>query len=188
MINDSLKRIDIAETPRIYVASLADYNAGRLHGRWIDADQPADCIREEIAAMLAESVEPIAEDYAIHDYEQFGDLQLSEHEGIDQVAEAAYQLVEHGPVFAALLSYVGGTTCINEAMRYMEQGYCGEFDSLTDYAQQFIDDCYADALRELPEFIRWHIDYEGIGRDMKLSGDVFSLECDGKVYVFHANI
>jgi hypothetical protein len=24
-------------TPRIYVASLADYNAGRLHGSWLDA-------------------------------------------------------------------------------------------------------------------------------------------------------
>ena len=28
--------------PRIYVASLSDYNAGRLHGEWIDADQGAE--------------------------------------------------------------------------------------------------------------------------------------------------
>jgi Antirestriction protein (ArdA) len=28
--------------PRIYVACLAAYNNGRLHGEWIDADQPAD--------------------------------------------------------------------------------------------------------------------------------------------------
>ena len=106
--------------------------------------------------MLAESKEAIAQDWAIHDYENFGALRLSEYEGIDQVAEAAYQIFEHGPVFAALLSYVGGTSCIEEAVRYMEEGYCGEYDSLTDYAEQFIDDCYADSVRALPEFIRYH--------------------------------
>ena len=64
----------LTDTPRIYVASLADYNSGRLRGRWIDADQPAEAIREQIVEMLAESNEPIAEEWAIHDYENFGDL------------------------------------------------------------------------------------------------------------------
>ena len=41
------------DTPRIYVACLAAYNAGRLHGEWIDADQDADVIHEEIQEMLA---------------------------------------------------------------------------------------------------------------------------------------
>jgi len=188
MTHCSLKREETAETPRIYVASLADYNAGRLHGCWIDANQPADAIREEIALMLAESKEPIAEDYAIHDYECFGDLRLSEYEGVDQVAEVAFQLTEHGPVFASLLNYVGGTSYIDEAVRYIEEAYCGEYDSLTDYAEQFIDDCYSDSLKDLPEFIRYHIDYEGIGREMEICGDVFTLECEGKVHVFYANI
>ena len=37
-----------AARPRIYVASLADYNAGRLHGRWIGASQSASDIWKEI--------------------------------------------------------------------------------------------------------------------------------------------
>ena len=45
-------------SPRIYVASLSDYNAGNLHGVWIDADQDEDAIQEEIAAMLRESKHP----------------------------------------------------------------------------------------------------------------------------------
>lgn len=188
MTQNSLKREDIAETPRIYVASLTDYNAGRLHGCWIDANQPADAIQEEIAQMLTESKEPIAEEWAIHDYEYFGDLELSEYAGIDQVAKAAYQIVEHGPVFAALLNYVGGTSCMEEALRYMEEAYCGEYDSLIEYAEQFIDDCYADSLKNLPEFIRFYIDYEGIASDFELGGDVFTLECEGKVHVFYAHI
>ncbi|MCT8003625.1 antirestriction protein ArdA [Sphingomonas sanguinis] len=56
-------------TPRIYVACLAAYNNGYLHGTWIDADQDADQIRDEIAAMLARSPVEDAEEYAIHDYE-----------------------------------------------------------------------------------------------------------------------
>ena len=64
-------------TPRIYVACLAAYNNGELHGAWIDADQDADAIREEIAVILTTSPEPNAEEWAIHDYEGFGDHKLA---------------------------------------------------------------------------------------------------------------
>ena len=40
------------DTPRVYVACLAAYNAGKLHGERIDANQDADAIHEEIQAML----------------------------------------------------------------------------------------------------------------------------------------
>jgi hypothetical protein len=60
MEQSSLNPKRIANTPRIYVASLSDYNAGRLLGRWIDADQPAEAIHEQIAQLLAESNQPIA--------------------------------------------------------------------------------------------------------------------------------
>ena len=33
--------------PKIYVASLSDYNNGHLHGRWINAAQEAAAIQEE---------------------------------------------------------------------------------------------------------------------------------------------
>ena len=49
------------DTPRIYVACLASYNAGILHGRWIDADNGAEQVQEEIENMLAESPEYGAE-------------------------------------------------------------------------------------------------------------------------------
>lgn len=44
--------------PRIYVASLSDYNAGVLHGRWIRADQPVEDIYVEIEDMLKQSRYP----------------------------------------------------------------------------------------------------------------------------------
>lgn len=53
------------DSPRIYVACLAAYNSGCLHGRWIDATTP-DEIWEQVRAMLADSPVPDAEEWAIH--------------------------------------------------------------------------------------------------------------------------
>ena len=175
-------------TPRIYVASLADYNAGDLHGCWIDADQPATEIQDEISRMLSQSVQPIAEDWAIHDYENFEPLKLSEFESIELVSQAACGIVEHGPLFAAVVNHFGGLSNLDEARRYMQEGCRGAFDSLADYADELIGDCYADALKQLPDFIRGHIDWEGIGRDLELGGDVFTIVSEGQLYVFDSHI
>ena len=41
--------------PRIYVASLSDYNNGILHGTWIDADPDPDVMQDSIDQMLVRS-------------------------------------------------------------------------------------------------------------------------------------
>ncbi len=173
--------------PTIYVASLSDYNAGRLHGCWLDAARAADDIRADVAAMLARSPEPIAEEWSIHDYEGFEGVTVGEFEGIETVAEAACLIVEHGPVFGGLLDHFGGLSEIEEAKRCMADGYRGEFDSLRDYVEEFLDECYADVLAGLPDFIRGHIDVDGIARDFEIAGDVFTVEVGGRVHVFDAN-
>lgn len=175
-------------TPRLYVASLADYNAGILHGVWIDACQPIEAIWKQVSEMLAESAQSVAEEWAIHDYENFGGLRLSEFEDLEKVADVARLIAEHGPVFAELVGYLGGVTNLEEARRHMDEGYRGAFDSLADYAQELLEDCFAPVLKGLPDIISYHIDYEGIGRDMELGGDVFTLVCEGKVHVFDAQL
>lgn len=180
--------IDQTITPRIYVASLADYNAGHLHGCWIDASERVETVREKIAEMLGRSRELIAEDWAIHDYEGFGDLRLSEFADLDRVTDAAHLIIEHGSIFARLLNHFGGLCGIDEARQAMDDGYRGAFDSLADYAEELIEDCYASELKELPGFIRYRIDYEGIGDDLELGGDIFTIECGGKVHVFDAHL
>src|SRR5688572_9380760 len=66
---------------RIYVADLAAYNAGHLHGVWIDATQDVEDIQAQIDAMLKSSPVADAEEYAIHDYEGFDGYNLGEYEG-----------------------------------------------------------------------------------------------------------
>ena len=177
---------EIGNTPRIYVASLSDYNAGRLHGRWIDANQPAETIREEISQMLAESKEPSAEEWAIHDYENFAGYNVGEFADLEQLSEIASLILEHGPVFGRLLTHFGGD--LEDAKRYMNDGYRGEWDSLAHYVESLVEECYSDVLKALPNFIRGHIDFEGIGDDMELSGDVFTIDVDRKIHVFDSCI
>ena len=56
---------------RIYVACLAAYNNGHLHGEWIEVTDEAS-IWEAVQAMLFTSpIEEDTEEWAIHDYEGF---------------------------------------------------------------------------------------------------------------------
>jgi antirestriction protein len=175
-------------TPRIYIASLSDYTAGTLLGRWVDANQPVEDIHRHIAELLAESKELVAEEWAIHDYENFGSLRLSEYEDLTAVAEVAHWMEVHGTLFAELVAHFGGTSGIAEARVYMEDGYWGEYDDLGWYAASVFEDLHPEALRGLPDLIRDNIDWDAIGRDLELGGDVFTIQHGGKVHVFDANI
>ncbi|KDA00755.1 antirestriction protein ArdA, partial [Hyphomonas oceanitis] len=57
--------LSIPDRPRIYVACLAAYNNGRLHGCWIDTTDPHE-VWQQVREMLAASPEPDAEEWAIH--------------------------------------------------------------------------------------------------------------------------
>ena len=84
-------------TPRIYVACLAAYNNGILHGAWIDAlNNDPDEIMVEVQTMLKQSPIPNAEEWSIHDHEGFEGIRLSEWEGFAQVHELAQFIDTHG--------------------------------------------------------------------------------------------
>ena len=172
---------------RIYVACLAAYNNGKLHGEWIDATKGSKAVKKAIAKMLKNSPEPGAEEYAIHDFEGFGDVKLSEYEDIDDVCELADAIEEHGELFAALYASLGGDD-IGYAKKVMTDGYLGEHKSLEDYAYSTCEECYSDSLGNLPDFIKGWIDWEGVGRDMELSGDIFTIEHDGMTHVFDNHV
>ena len=165
--------------PRIYVASLSDYNAGRLHGAWIDAAQDADDIHAAITAMLAASPEPGADEWAIHDYEGFGDIKISENEDIAAVAAIAAGIAEHGPSWAAYAARMG----TDFADGYADD-YCGEWDSEEDYATELLDD-----IGELKDdsIASRYFDYEKFTRDLFMT-DYWSADSpDGGVFVFRTS-
>jgi antirestriction protein len=167
---------------RIYVACLAAYNNGILHGRWIDCDQGQEAIEGEIAKMLAESPIPGAEEWAIHDYEIFGGLRIGEYESIERIAELSRLYEEHGELALAVVSHVGGPQHLDEARRLVEEEYEGHFNSLADWAEDFLES--TGSLEKVPEPLRLYIDFESYAHDCELNGDVFTVEADGAVHVF----
>ena len=165
-------------TPRIYVACLAAYNNGYLHGAWIDTDQDADQIRDEIAAMLARSPIEDAEEYAIHDYEDFEGVSISEYAGIDIVARMASFIAEHGALGAGLLEQFSGD--MDQAESTLEDCYHGQFASLADYMEELTTESVT-----IPEALRYYVDWEGMARDAEMGGDLFTIEtAHGEVHVF----
>ena len=46
-----------------------------------------------------------------------------------------------------------------------DEAYYGEFDSEADFASQVIEDSGIDT-DSLPDLIKWHIDYDGVARDL----------------------
>jgi antirestriction protein len=170
------------DTPKIYVADLAAYNAGKLHGEWIDATQDPDDIHEAIQAMLRKSPEPDAEEWAIHDFENFAGLHLSESEDIEKVSQVAKLIEEHGPLFAEVVNHFGGVQYMDDAVQAMEENYQGEYDDLADWAEQFAKDTGASM-----ENYENYIDWERVGNDAEMGGDIFTVEVDGKVHVFFSH-
>lgn len=123
---------------RIYVACLAAYNNGILHGEWIDADQSAEELQEAVSAMLSRSPIAGAEEFAIHDYE--GIPGLGEYTPLAEVAEMAAFLSEHGEAGEAALKWHCGR--LEDAIDAMENGgYQGRYDSDEDFVQQMFEDC-----------------------------------------------
>lgn len=175
-------------SPAIYVASLADYNNGVLHGAWIDAARdPAD-IKADIDAMLAQSHEPNAEEYAIFDYEQFGRCRIHEHDPIDLVARIARGIQEHGYAFSAWADVHESNP---ERWDDFTDAYLGHYDSVQDYVDQFADDLgYTAEIAKLPESLQTYIrfDTEALARDMELSGDIYVVANPaGGVWIFDAH-
>ncbi|KPM17699.1 antirestriction protein ArdA [Citromicrobium sp. WPS32] len=161
---------------QIYVACLAAYNNGHLHGRWIDAAQEADAIRANITAMLDASPIADAEEWAIHDYDGFEGLSISEYEGVERVVELAAFIGEHGMLGALLVDHLGD---LAEARQALDERYCGQFESLADYVQELIEET------AIPEQLRFYIDWQAMARDAEISGDVFTIRTGhDEVHVF----
>lgn len=164
--------------PQIYVACLAAYNNGHLHGAWIDAAQDLEDVYLEIREMLTNSPEPDAEEWEIHDFDDFAGLQVSHYTGVKEACKLAKFCVKYGYLGAGLYLHYGEN--IKDAITALEDHYHGEWDSELAYAVELFDECYAD---NLSEFVLSYIDYEKFERDLFMS-DCFSIYVDHKYHVF----
>ena len=179
--------------PRVYLASLTDYNAGVLHGKWVDANHPAEILGEVAQEMLAESPsaasygEP-AEEWAIHDFEGFGNVRIREYESLEDVAELAQGIVEHGGAFGVWWEDIRDMAPEDDPDHSFEHRFEGEFSSTTEWAESMLDDMGVslDYFPGVPEGL-WpyvQLNIEGWVRDMEINGEIQVVEGGRGVYVF----
>ena len=164
------------ESRQIYVACLASYNAGILHGAWIDASQEEESLSAEIkSTVLDTSPIPHAEEWAIHDTEGLGDL-IGEYSSLQEVSSTAAFLDEHGDLGAKLL----GDYTMEEAQQMLEENYAGAYDDSAAFAEELTRECH-----QIPEYLEYYINWEAMARDMEYSGDISSIGTkDGKQHIF----
>jgi antirestriction protein len=168
------------------LACLAAYNNGWLHGAWIDVEGDADAVHEAIGAMLNASPVAGAEEYAIHDHEGFGGVEIAEFASIGRVVEIANFLQACGRagvracgrLGALVLGEVAGD--LEAAARALDDQYHGVFASLADGLQDLTEETTV-----IPETLRLYIDYAASARDARLNGEVFTVETGlEQVHVF----
>lgn len=174
----NVRDIHAEVSPRIYVACLAAYNSGILHGAWIDAVQDVDEIRAEIAAILARSPIKFAEEYAIHDHEGFEGVTIREYASIENVARMAAFIDEHGALGAGLLAQFIGD--MDQAEAAMQDCYHGQFWSLADYMEELTRESVT-----IPDALEYYINWEAMARDAELNGEFFTIQtAHDEVHVF----
>jgi antirestriction protein len=101
-----------------------------------------------------------------------------ENEGIQSAHDKALFIEEHGQIGAYLLAHLADN--YEEAQTAMEDCYQGEYKSLADYAQELTEGC-----TEIPQHLAYYIDYERMGHDMDLSGEIYTITtAHDEVHIF----
>jgi len=174
--------------PRIWVGSLADYNAGRLHGTWLDAAVDTDELVDGVQRMLASSQEPNAEEWGIFDFDEFGTYRVNEYDDLAQVARVARGIRDHGPAFAAWAELHDGDDAMLDGF---EDAFLGAYDTAVDWAREVLEDgaLEAELDRAIPDSLRAYvsIDYAAFVHDCQIGGDIdVEANPDGGVWIFRA--
>lgn len=172
--------------PRVWIGSLADYNAGILTGDWIDAAVSDEELVDAAGGVVERSETPDAEEWAIFDYDDFGTWKPGEYEDLRIVAAVARGIREHGEAFAAWaeLHDAEGTMLAS-----FEDAYLGEYDSAEAWAESVIDDLNLQARidealpQELARYVRF--DAEAWAQDAWLNGDIHIIhKPGGGIWIF----
>ena len=175
------------EEHRIYVASLTDYNNGILHGVWIDLDYAdAEDVWEQIREMLkaspaAKKYGDIAEEWAIHDYENVN--VNGEYADIYELIEEVEIRNEVGDEpWEGYIEWTGGVEVSREGF---EDSYRGCYKSEEEYAMEFFEDCYG--FQGISDIFSMYFDWEAYTRDLFIQ-DMYSYQpAYDRVYVSARN-
>lgn len=169
-------------TPQAWIGCLAAYNAGTLHGEWIDATD-VDTLEEGRKHVLSTSPVPGAEEAFVADYDGFGELAsaLGEYPDFEKVAEIGALIDEHDGAFIAYAGNVGVEYATADGF---QEAYAGEWSSEEEFAENLADDLGFEASYAWPANC---IDWTRAWNELRTGGDYYSVtDSAGTLHIFRS--
>lgn len=178
----------MSNTPRVYIVCLASYNNGILHGKWAKAVD-ADDLNEAIADVIKTSPQPDAEEWALHDYENFYGLEskLGENPDVELLCAIGAWILSDGEPVAGFLDIRHVPDSVDDvlgAQMEFQDSYQGTWADFDTYAEYVFDYLY---LHDVPEQVHDYIDYEKFARSLSYDGYAEHDLSDGNVAIFNMN-
>ena len=164
------------DKPSIWVACLSAYNSGYLHGAWIVPKTTKEELLEQIQEVLKGSPMDDAEEWAIHDYNNFPDL--GEYPDLEKVCEVQRAFEEYEPsiVHGYLSNFCDWDA--GSLKEDIEEAFVGTFGNFLEYAIQT-----ADETMEIPDHIAGYFNYDDFARDLEM--DYWTADAPGyQVHIF----
>ena len=163
-----------------YITNLGKYNEGILAYKLISFPISEEELNEALATIGCKYVDengvvhnPRYEEYFFSDWECEIPFDYSEYESVEDlnaIAERVEALTEYEQEVLSVI-IKEHTSDVDEALRIVEDGnyhtWCG-CDSMADVAETMVDEY--GYLNDVPENLRYYIDYEKWGRDLAIEG------------------
>ena len=179
------------EGPAVYVACLAAYNAGTLHGQWVDLSaisklaftesEMVEVLQDCIDLMLKDSPEPGAEEWEIHDSQGLPNVLRNEGSSLSELASFTrqWELACEDSDDDAFRTWCDHNYQVGTYEDFRE-AYWGSWDSEADFVQDFYEQ-QGKELGPLASYIDWMDVWHG-----EFSCNGWFTECagDGVYWVF----
>lgn len=188
--------LTITNSRRIFLGCMACYNEGCIFGEWLDLNDfdSLEDLQEKAREIVTKSPCKDGEEYDIQDHEGFHGTLSGMYPSLSEVwaiHQTASQAEEEGIDPELLLEFANrefaDDICKedNDIVEKFQDAYRGEYSSLESWAYEFVDDCLLSGLdKRVKEQIEYFFDYQKYARDCEYSGEIFSLEHNGKTHVF----
>ena len=147
---------------RIYLTNLAQYNAGRLIGKWFDLPYTEKELDIALKEVLGSD-----EEYFITDYE--ADFRIEEFENLSELNTFVESLSEFDEHNQEKVIYL--INCIGykrqDALEKIEDVIYYQDMTLEEVAEEMVED---GMLGTLSDAVKGYLDFEKIGRELSFNG------------------
>lgn len=162
------------DDPMVYVGTYRKYNEGSIYGKWISlsACGDYDTFYEVCREIHKDEDDP---ELMFQDFQGFPSSMYSEcfgRETFEKIMDWYDHFTEKGEAFEVWFNLFN-----DEDFDKFDDDFLGKYESLEEYAEQLVDECY-----DLPEFAKTYFDYGKFARD--LSYDSY-YEDSGYVFYRH---